>query len=90
MVRGKINTTFHLQAFGDYLVANTYIGPRAPQNSPLTLIQVPFKSSLSSYQSEYFQLKNIFDLTFKREYELTHGSMDAPNIPGIFLYLRFG
>ena len=28
------------------------------------------------------QLKNIFDLTFKREFELTHGSLDAPNIPG--------
>ena len=34
----------HFQAFGDYLIANTYIGPRAPQSSPLTLIQVCFAS----------------------------------------------
>ena len=33
------------------------------------------------------QLKNIFDLTFKREFELTHGSLDAPNIPGKY-YLK--
>ena len=71
-----------IQAFGDYLIANTYIGPRAPQNSPLTLIQVCFASFLIVAFTLMLQLKNIFDLTFKREFELTHGSLDAPNIPG--------